>query len=164
MKLNLGSGHSSKIGYTNVDIYPFDNVDIVHDLEEIPYPFDDNSAVEIYMSHSLEHVSMTSVPSLLRECYRILQKNGNLIIIVPCIECAMKRFLNEPEESRWGYVIEYILGNQGRSQQGDQYHKSGFTPAYLKKLVEDAGFKVKRLFEVENNLKMNCIHLDAQKQ
>ena len=163
MKLNLGSGNSKREGYTNIDICSLNNVDIVHDLEQIPYPFENDSADEIYMSHSLEHISMHKVQSVLKECYRILQKDKHLIIIVPCIECAMKKFLAEPEETRWGYLIEYILGNQGKSQTGNQYHKSGFTPAYLKKLVETAGFKIIKLIEIENNLKMNCIHLDAQK-
>lgn len=163
MQINLGSGNSSDRTYINVDIFKFENVDVVHNLEKLPYPFENDSADKIYMSHSLEHISMSVVPEVLKECHRILKKDGRLEIIVPCIECAMKRFLEEPEEKRWGFVIEYILGNQGKTQIGDQYHKSGFTPVYLKKLVEDAGFRIDSLEEVNNNLKMNCINMHATK-
>lgn len=161
LKINLGSGNSSDRSYTNVDIYPLKNVDVVHDIEK-PLPFESDSADEILMTHSLEHCSMNTVPSLLKECYRILKKDGKIQIVVPCLECCMRNFLDSPESERWGVKIEYIFGNQGKSQTGQQFHKSGFTPQYLRKLIENAGFVIDSLSEINNSIN-NCIHLYAHK-
>jgi len=164
MKINLGSGVSNIEGYTNVDIFPLKNVDIVHDLEKIPYPFESNSADEIYTSHFLEHCSFSSIPNILAECQRILKPEGILYIIVPCLECSMKTFLeaNEEDRDKWGWKLEYIFGNQGRAQVGQQYHKTGFTQKRLEKLVRSSGFEIISNVEIHNS-KNNCIHLKALK-
>ncbi len=56
MKLNLGFGNKIYDGYVNVNKFDLYNVDIQHDLEKFPYPFDDNSVEEIILSHVPEHI------------------------------------------------------------------------------------------------------------
>ena len=163
MKLNLGGGISKREGYLNVDIYPFENVDVVHDIEKA-LPFDDNYFEHIYSSHSLEHCTLQSIPSILKECYRVLQKNGTLEILVPCLEHSIKSFLEASEEERWGYRIEYIFGNQGKSQIGQQLHKTGFTADRLKYLCEHSGFVVDDLYSEPNNIKMVCLTIKCHKE
>ena len=41
-KLNLGSGADKKKGYVNIDWNRFNEPDVVHDLNQFPYPFSDN--------------------------------------------------------------------------------------------------------------------------
>ena len=53
LKLNLGCGNKIKKDFVNVDKFEIFNPDIVHDLEEFPYPFDNNSADFILLSHIL---------------------------------------------------------------------------------------------------------------
>lgn len=163
MKLNLGSGNIKKEGFVNIDIYPFENVNIVHDIEK-SLPFENDTFDEIYSNHVLEHCSTDSILSILKECYRIIKQNGEINIEVPCLECVIKKFLEFPEEKRWSYPIEYIYGNQGRSQTGQQYHHTGFTPARLEFLVRQAGFEIIYNYEYINNLDMTCIKLRAIKK
>jgi len=81
MKLNLGCGTDTKSGYNNVDIYDLDNVDEVVDLNETPWPWDDNSITAIHASHVFEHLDDMEVT--LRESARILAPEGTLKVIMP---------------------------------------------------------------------------------
>ena len=60
MRLNLGCGFNKRDGYVNVDIGDHCAPDVVHDLEKAPWPWDDSSIDEIYMSHVLEHLGATT--------------------------------------------------------------------------------------------------------
>lgn len=81
VKINLGCGHFPKKGYVNVDKVKNPNVDVVWDLENIPYPFQNDSADEIYAEHVLEHLN--NPIDVIKECHRILKPNGRLLIKVP---------------------------------------------------------------------------------
>lgn len=83
IKLNLGCGRLGQLkGYLNVDAYKNKGVDIIHNLNKIPYPFDDNSIDEIYISHVLEHLDL-SFEDFIKEMRRILKRNGILLLRVP---------------------------------------------------------------------------------
>ncbi len=81
IRLNLGCGRDVRHGWVNVDKVKLDGVDVVHDLDMFPYPFDDNSVDYILMKHTLEHLD--DVVRVMEECHRILKPNGRLEIIVP---------------------------------------------------------------------------------
>ena len=80
-KLNLGCGHDVKPGWVNLDIAPLDGVDVVHDLDDHPLPFDDESFDYIECIDILEHVD--DLPDVMRELHRILAPGGRLRIHVP---------------------------------------------------------------------------------
>ena len=82
MKLNLGCGSKKLDGFVNIDKYDTYKPDIVHDLENFPYPFNDNSVTEILLSHVLEHLGQNPdiFNSIIKELYRICL-NGSLIDI-----------------------------------------------------------------------------------
>lgn len=80
--LNIGCGktripNSIGIDYTKID----DFVDIVHDLNIVPYPFKSSSIDEIHLYHVLEHLPNSL--KVMEEFYRILKTGGLLFIRVP---------------------------------------------------------------------------------
>jgi len=77
----MGSGYETKKGYVNVDFIKVKGVDVVHDLNKFPYPFDTNSADEIFAAETLEHLEDTM--KVLEEFRRILKPGGRLVIEVP---------------------------------------------------------------------------------
>ena len=49
MKLNLGAGNDSRSGYVNHDIQQLEGIQIVHDLNSYPWPWEDNSIQYIFI-------------------------------------------------------------------------------------------------------------------
>jgi len=81
-KLNLGSGGRPLEGYINVDISATaPKVDLVHDLNKIPWPFESESIEGIVMSQCLEHLDDHN--SAMREIFRVLKPGGSAVISVP---------------------------------------------------------------------------------
>lgn len=87
IKLNLGCGEFKKEGYINVDISDWGEPDLVHDLNNIPYPFDDYMFDLIEADHILEHLEEPF--KVMAELNRILNQKGKLIIRVPHFSRAM---------------------------------------------------------------------------
>jgi len=75
-KLHLGCGKDIKEGYINLDYIKGKGVDVVHNLNNFPYPFENNRFDEIFMQDILEHLEDTS--KVLKELHRI-SKNGAII-------------------------------------------------------------------------------------
>jgi predicted SAM-dependent methyltransferase len=98
-ELVLGAGHKrgkkvmSKFGETDyanptyLDINPDTNPDIVHDLNERPLPFEDNSFTEIHAYEVLEHIGKQGdykgFFEEFGEYWRILEPGGILYASVP---------------------------------------------------------------------------------
>lgn len=81
-RLNLGCGEDIREGYINVDYIKSKGVDVVHDLNKVPYPFKSNNFDEIYASHVLEHLDGDWF-AIIKELHRILKKGGILRVEVP---------------------------------------------------------------------------------
>lgn len=73
-KIDLACGNNKKEGYFGVDIVNVPGVDLVHDLNVYPYPFEDNSVEKINCSHYMEHIKHDDV---LLEIKNILNKTNS---------------------------------------------------------------------------------------
>ena len=81
-KVNLGCGLNYKEGWINVDSdNTLKKVDVVWNLNNIPYPFKSNSIDRIYIAHVLEHLD--EVYEVLKEMHRICKKGAIIEIYVP---------------------------------------------------------------------------------
>jgi SAM-dependent methyltransferase len=80
-KLNVGCGLYPKSGYINVDCIPTPQVDVVHDLDVVPWPFENDRFAVVEMDHVLEH--LREVRPVMAELFRILRPGGVVEIRVP---------------------------------------------------------------------------------
>lgn len=85
MKLNLGCGDNKRAGFVNCDNQAGCNPDRIVDLESFPWPFDDNVADEVVLSHVLEHLGESSKVYLgvIKELYRVCAPDAVVHITVP---------------------------------------------------------------------------------
>ena len=82
VRLNLGSGARPLDGYVNVDSNPkAPGVNVVHDLDQYPWPFETESVHEVFMSHCLEH--LIDHNRAMKEVHRVLTNGGIARIRVP---------------------------------------------------------------------------------
>ncbi len=80
-KINIGCGKDIRQGYVNLDSVKLPGVDIVHNLENYPWPFKDNEFGIVSCSHVLEH--LTSITKPIEEIWRITKSGGKIMIEVP---------------------------------------------------------------------------------
>ena len=62
--LDIGCGNvkvPSAVGLDNVDLA---NVDVVHDILDFPYPFDERYFDAIYLKHVIEHFSIMKIDEI----------------------------------------------------------------------------------------------------
>ena len=80
--LNIGCGKTRLPHSIGVDLVPIEGfVDIVHNLDLLPYPFESDYADEIHMYHVLEHLH--DPLQKIEELHRVLKSGGVLYLRVP---------------------------------------------------------------------------------
>lgn len=82
-KLNLGAGTDIQKGeeWVNLDIVALDGIDVVHDLNQYPWPFDYSNFNEVRAIDVLEHLD--DPVRFITECWNVLQPGGVLFIQTP---------------------------------------------------------------------------------
>jgi len=153
MKLNLGCGNDYRQGYVNIDIRPEVNPDMVLDLEQIPYPFDDESVEEILAFDIIEHFPFNKIRSIVNEWYRILKKGGILKIRTPDFDQISYLFY-KGEIPDWIMLSYYLYGAQDYEYN---YHKAIFTKSQIKDFLESFGFRVVKLFNEYTNMYVEAV-------
>lgn len=121
LKLDLGCGQNVRKGYIGVDIAHCKGVSIVHDLTQIPWPFDDNSVTEIYSGHFFEHLNGAERIAFMQECYRILKPKAQMTIIVP--HWSSMRSIQDPTHA-WPPISEtsFLYFNKDWREQNKLDH------------------------------------------
>lgn len=138
MKIDLGCGASKKAGFIGVDSLSITGVDITHDLNNVPYPFYDGQASEIWMDQVLEHLG--DPLKTMEEIYRISAPNALVTIGVPyfrsvysAIDPTHKNFFT----SFWFHYFD----EKKTFKQKYQYTKANFE---ILRIEFDREFKTKR--------------------
>jgi len=139
--LDLGCGKKKRPGALGVDSSNRHDPDVIHDLNDFPYPFENDSFSMVYMDNVLEHLN--SPLDVMCEVNRIVKPGGIVKVIVPYFR------------SPWAYI--------------DPTHKHFFTvdsfayydPSHpIRKRYDyvDARFKIEKIVFNED-LPITGIHL-----
>lgn len=83
--LHIGPGKKALPGAVTIDILNLPGVDIVHDLDVLPWPFPDNTFDVIFAHSVFEHLD--DQVAVMAEMWRILKPKGRIIITVPHFRC-----------------------------------------------------------------------------
>jgi SAM-dependent methyltransferase len=79
--LDVGCGSSKYPGAVGLDISADTDADVVHDLDERPFPFDDGSFDQILMQDVIEHVA--EPVKLMEELHRISRPGARIQLRTP---------------------------------------------------------------------------------
>jgi predicted SAM-dependent methyltransferase len=79
--LDIGCGGCKTPGAVGIDILPAPGVDIVHDLNRLPWPLEANRFETIICSHVLEH--LLDLVGVLNEIHRVSRNGARVKIITP---------------------------------------------------------------------------------
>lgn len=79
--LDLGCGNKKRSGAVGIDFNSRTAADIIHNLNDFPYPLEDSSFDEIYLDNTLEHLD--DVIRVMEEVHRIVKLGGLVKVIVP---------------------------------------------------------------------------------
>jgi len=79
--LDIGCGTNKTVGAIGMDINPRTAADVIHDLDDRPYPFADDYFDEIIGGHVIEHVR--DPVSVMSELHRITRHGGAIKIVAP---------------------------------------------------------------------------------
>lgn len=121
-----------------LDIDPDNTPDFVHDITQ-PLPAELLGRFDVVLaSHVLEHISRYQVIETLTNLTGALKHLGELWVLIPSIEWASAQVMSgNPSPA----IHPVIWG--GQLNEWD-YHKSGYTLATLRQLMENVGLTIKR--------------------
>ena len=99
-RIDLACGQRKKEGFEGIDISTDTDADTIINLEGYPWPIEDNSVIEIYCSHYIEHV--TDLSKFMHEIHRITKKDAVITFQAPYYssiramqDLTHKRFISE---------------------------------------------------------------------
>jgi hypothetical protein len=139
-------------GYIGIDKYPHQNVDIVFDLEQSNWPFEDGSVGVFRLQDAIEH--MKDPINTMKEIYRCLAPNGWALIEVPSTDGRgawqdpthvsywnsnsfwyytrqdQAQYINTPVKFQLNRILNYF------PSPWHEQHKILYTKAHLVKLVD----------------------------
>ncbi len=137
-KLHLGCGGINLPGWINVDL-DSPVADVIHDLRR-PLPFEDESADLVFAEHFIEHLTYEEALGFLKECRRVLRKEGVLRFTTPDLMHLVRAYVSG-EVTAWGDLWQpgdpCELMNQAFRFWGHQYVYD--YPA-VRKISQAAGF------------------------
>ena len=157
--LHVGCGYNTKkdtLKYygnewkeTRVDVNPDVNPDILGTMKDLS-SIQNNSYDSVFSAHSIEHVYIHEVNTVLKAFYRVLKQNGFLVITCPDLKSISKlivedKLLEVAYESPAGSInpADMLWGHSNSIKEGNEFmaHKCGFTKKTLMSALTNAGFK-----------------------
>jgi hypothetical protein len=123
--LDVGCGSHKEPGWLGMDALAGPGVDIVHNMLDIPWPFEDESVWHVRLFHVLEHIPMTCAccadrfdPLLqtFEELWRILVPDGRARIVSPHSSNTLRAW-RDPTHRRLINEETFLYANRARRQE-----------------------------------------------
>jgi predicted SAM-dependent methyltransferase len=139
-QLHLGCGGNLLSGWANVDLEAAAGV-IQHDLTE-PLPLPPETVKFIYSEHFIEHITRGQALGLLRECQRVLTREGVIRLSTPNLTKLVDEYLayrtTEWADVDWHPSTPCQMVNEGMRLWGHQFV---YDLDELTLLLGEAGFE-----------------------
>ncbi len=137
LRLHIG-GQVPHADWKILDVQRGPHVDYVGHCGDLS-AFDDDSILEIYASHVLEHLGyVKELPLALREFHRVLAPGGTLRISVPDLAALCELFTDPALDfAERFHVMRMMFG--GQFDKAD-FHYAGLNEEFLRDYLRDAGF------------------------
>lgn len=81
--LDIGAGDDPQPRCVTMDRRALPGIDVVHDIEDFPWPFPDETFDKIIASHIIEHIDPKKSIDLMNESWRIMRVGGEMLISMP---------------------------------------------------------------------------------
>lgn len=129
--LNIGCGNRFHKGWTNIDFISNSEFVIEHNLLN-GIPYDNDVFHVVYHSHVLEHFNKEQGKKLLKECFRVLKKDGIIRIAVPDLELIIKEYTknlelasngDEAGQENYEWIILELFDQMTRNVSGGEMMK-----------------------------------------
>jgi SAM-dependent methyltransferase len=149
-RLNLGCGTDIRPGWVNLDSVDLPGVDVVHDLDYLPLPFEDDRFTFVECQDILEHVDLVPV---VRELHRVLAPGGRLRIRSPHFTSRVAHI--DPTHRRAFSVrtFDFFVAGAGRDYYFD-FHFSATEEAriFFQKRFQPWNYLVEPLVNLHPNI------------
>lgn len=143
--LNVGCGQWIFPNAVNLDMATLPGVDVVHDLDVTPWPFDAGRFTEVWGHQVFEHVA--DPVGFMREAHRVLTPDGVLSLTVPHWQSENSH--TDPTHRRhctertWDYWCE---GTALHAQFGAAYADGRtFTKESVERVADDIHVRLRRI-------------------
>ena len=83
IKLDLGCGATKQQGWVGLDRRAVKGVDLVHDIETLPWPLPDDCAVTVLCSQLLQYVDPRRFFDVMGEVHRVCRHDAQVQVSVP---------------------------------------------------------------------------------
>lgn len=134
LKLHIGCGRKKIHGFTNIDILPDVDPDLVEDIFLLP-SYQPESVDLIYACHCLEHSDRNGYARILQRWHEVLKVGGVLRLAVPDIGAAFKWYGMTKD-------LRVLRGFFWGGQKNDyDHHGIGWDASTLIEDLSDAGFQ-----------------------
>ena len=115
---------------------------------------EESTADNIYCSHVLEHVSLSSGKKMLKNIYKMLKIGGTLRIIVPSLEARIERYIQNKDANSFIKSLNFVNDDKKenfikklRFLLGGTRHRWMFDKSSLLNELIDSGFENSKIRE-----------------
>ncbi len=156
-KLNVGCGRDIKNGWINLDSANIPGVDVVHDIEKLPLPFQDGEFDEILCQDVLEHIEYIPV---LKDLHRILRLGGKITIRVPHFT-SKNNFIDPTHRRRFSInTFDFFVRESRIGEKRDYYFDFVFSRIISRRIT----FEKSSRFFFYNKIVEWCVNKSLTRQ